>query len=77
VRITVRQEPERLVLTIRDDGKGFDTVRVRGLGLLGMEERVKNLGGTFVVLSGAGLGTKLIVELPLLAIRVQTAVAGT
>jgi signal transduction histidine kinase len=76
VRIAVRQEPERLVLTIRDDGRGFDTARVRGLGLLGMEERVKNLGGTFVVLSGAGLGTKLIVELPLPATRVQTSAVG-
>jgi signal transduction histidine kinase len=67
VRVSVRQGPERLVLTIRDDGKGFDASRVRGLGLLGMEERVKHLGGAFEVLSWPGQGTELSAALPLAA----------
>src|ERR1019366_4588619 len=46
VRIVAQQEPQRLVLSIQDDGRGFDPERTRGLGLLGMEERVANLGGT-------------------------------
>ncbi len=67
VRVSVLQGPERLVLTIRDDGKGFDAARVRGLGLLGMEERVKHLGGAFEVLSWPGQGTELRAALPFAA----------
>ena len=39
--------------------------RVRGLGLLGMEERVRHLGGTFEVDSRPGCGTMLKILLPL------------
>ena len=66
VRIIVRQELERLLLTIEDDGKGFDVHRVRGLGLIGMSERVTHLGGTFEAESQEGRGTQLRFELPLL-----------
>jgi len=51
-------------LTVQDDGSGFDAARVRGLGLLGMEERVHHLGGEFVIDSQPGLGTRLKVNLP-------------
>src|SRR5580658_4437625 len=54
VRIGVRQQKGRIVLSIQDDGKGFDARRVRGLGLVGMEERVHHLGGTFEVRSEPG-----------------------
>jgi signal transduction histidine kinase len=67
VRVSVLQGPERLLLTISDDGRGFDASRVRGLGLLGMEERVKHLGGAFEVLSWPGQGTELRAELPFAA----------
>jgi signal transduction histidine kinase len=65
VRVIVRQEPERLSLTIQDDGKGFDPSRVRGLGLVGMNERVTQLGGVLKVDSHHGRGTCLRVDLPL------------
>jgi signal transduction histidine kinase len=65
VRVVVRQEPERLSLTIQDDGKGFDPSRVRGLGLVGMNERVSQLGGVLKVDSNQGRGTCLRVDLPL------------
>jgi signal transduction histidine kinase len=65
VRVIVRQEPERLSLTIQDDGKGFDPSRVRGLGLVGMNERVTQLGGVLKVDSRHGRGTCLRVDLPL------------
>lgn len=51
-------------LTVQDDGTGFDAERVRGLGLLGMEERVHHLGGAFAVDSHAGRGTLLRIHLP-------------
>jgi signal transduction histidine kinase len=65
VRITVRQEPEKLVLWIQDDGKGFDAQHTRGLGLLGMQERVTHLGGEFDIQSAPGEGAWLSVALPL------------
>jgi signal transduction histidine kinase len=65
VKITVDQEPTRIVLTVEDDGHGFDARRVRGLGLVGMEERVNHLGGAFAVKSAPGSGTRVEVELPL------------
>ena len=43
-------------LAIQDDGKGFDAREERGMGLLGIEERVGYLGGTFPVDSRAGRG---------------------
>ena len=65
VRVVVRQEDSRIVLSVEDDGRGFDARRVRGLGLVGMEERVRHLGGAFHVRSTPGNGTKVNVELPL------------
>ena len=65
VQIWLQQQPGGLQLTIQDDGSGFDAQRVRGLGLLGMEERTRHLGGTFAIDSQAGRGTLLKIRLPL------------
>jgi signal transduction histidine kinase len=65
VRVVVRQEPNHLRVSIEDDGKGFDPSRGRGLGLVGMNERVSQLGGVLKVDSDPGRGTRLRVELPL------------
>jgi signal transduction histidine kinase len=65
VRIRLQREPGRLALTIQDDGQGFDAKQVKGLGLLGIHERVTRLGGTCSVHSERGAGTVLSVELPL------------
>ena len=65
VRVTVRQERDRLLLSVQDDGKGFDTQQERGMGLLGIQERVSHLGGTFAVESEPGQGAVLRIMLPL------------
>jgi signal transduction histidine kinase len=65
VRVTVEEERSKIRLTIQDDGQGFQPESERGMGLLGMEERVTHLGGTFQVDSARGQGTLLSVELPL------------
>jgi len=64
-RVTVRQERNHLRVSIEDDGKGFDPSRVRGLGLVGMNERVSQLGGVLKVDSDPTRGTCLRVDLPL------------
>jgi signal transduction histidine kinase len=64
VRIRVQQEPSRLSLSIQDDGQGFDARQTKGLGLLGIEERVAQLGGKCEIHSAPGSGTILAIELP-------------
>jgi signal transduction histidine kinase len=64
VRIRVEQNSDRLLLVIQDDGQGFDTRQMKGLGLLGIQERVARLGGKCRVHSQPGSGTTLSVELP-------------
>lgn len=64
VRIRVEQQADRLMLIIQDDGQGFDVRQMKGLGLLGIQERVARLGGTCSVHSKPGGGTILSVELP-------------
>lgn len=65
VIVAVNQEERGLVLDIEDDGKGFDIRREKGMGLLGIQERVSHLGGTFTVQSHPGKGARLQVALPL------------
>jgi signal transduction histidine kinase len=62
--VKVRQTAGELELVVQDDGSGFDPKTTRGLGLLGMEERVKQLGGRLEVTSQPGKGTSLRVTLP-------------
>jgi signal transduction histidine kinase len=64
VRIRVEQKPDRLTLVIQDDGQGFDVQQMKGVGLLGIQERVARLGGMSSVHSQLGGGTILSVDLP-------------
>ena len=64
VRIRVQQEPSRLSLSIQDDGQGFDARQTKGLGLLGIEERVARLGGKCEIHTAPGSGTIVAIELP-------------
>lgn len=69
VRVRLSHDAERLALTIQDDGQGFVPEREKGLGLLGIQERVTHLRGTFSVASNLGEGTLIRVELPLVLQR--------
>jgi signal transduction histidine kinase len=57
---------------IEDNGRGFDLTsiqtngdNIRGLGLLGMQERVIQCGGSMEIISNQGLGTKIRILIPL------------
>ncbi len=65
VRIIIRQAKDHLMLSIQDDGHGFQPDLHRGLGLLGMEERVTHLGGSFELDSEPGRGTLIAITVPL------------
>lgn len=64
IQVSVKSAPNSIRVSVQDDGSGFDPVRTRGLGMLGMEERVRHLGGTFDIESQPGRGTLVKVELP-------------
>ena len=53
---------EKVMLSIIDNGQGFDTTRQGqlGVGLLSMQERMKALGGDVLVESTAGKGTRVV-----------------
>jgi len=67
IRITIHGGRDSIAMTIQDNGLGFDPAEAsgRGLGLLGIQERVRELGGRVTVLSQPGRGTLLSAEVPL------------
>ena len=67
VEIRLTQNERVLHLTIEDDGQGFSPEREKGVGLLGMQERVRRLNGSFQVNSEPGHGTTIRVDLPVSA----------
>jgi signal transduction histidine kinase len=64
VRVGLARGERTVRLEISDDGQGFRAARTRGLGLLGMEERVALAGGHLRVESEPGKGTRVLAELP-------------
>jgi signal transduction histidine kinase len=67
VTVDLVDDGSRLTLTIHDDGKGIDPAVVEGpesLGIFGMRERVRLLGGSFRVQGPPGLGTTISVVVP-------------
>jgi signal transduction histidine kinase len=67
-KVVLRMERDRLEVTVRDDGCGFDLSRLRrdeGLGVRSMEERARALGGEFEIQSKPGKGTTLKARVPL------------
>ena len=72
VRVTVTREESRVSVRIQDDGVGFQAPQEKGMGILGMEERVRHLGGSFHIDSKPGQGTGISIQLPLAPEAVQT-----
>ena len=67
VDVSLKAEEGWVIGKISDDGRGFDrnAQKGRGLGLLGMEERVRELGGSVKITSSVGGGTRVEFRLPL------------
>jgi len=66
IQVAVTAEGDRLRVSVSDDGVGLDsTHRRNGLGLRGIDERVRELHGTMRLECEPGRGTRLIVHLPL------------
>jgi two-component system, NarL family, sensor histidine kinase UhpB len=54
----------QLILTVRDDGCGMNFEIPPGFGIRGMQERVKGLGGRYVIESEADRGTCVCITVP-------------
>jgi PAS domain S-box-containing protein len=70
VEVDLKTSGDRLLISVRDNGNGFDpewVVSYAGCtGLVGIRERASSLGGSVIVESAPGAGTRLIATLPLL-----------
>jgi len=70
VSVRIHFEPSNVCLEVCDDGSGFVAGREevgenRHFGIVGMRERVAELGGSFSIVSGPGNGTKVVARIPL------------
>ncbi|MBI4660175.1 MAG: hypothetical protein HY735_15150 [Verrucomicrobia bacterium] len=77
IRIDLNYQPQEVVLRIEDDGKGFTvpaSPRLNGahFGLLGMQERAKQMGAKLSVQSKPGEGTEVLVQVPVSNLRYGT-----
>lgn len=73
VSVSVHRENENLLVTVQDDGIGFNATQEKGMGLLGMEERVTRLNGLFTIQSNAVHGTLISIRIPLPRYQAVTA----
>jgi NarL family two-component system sensor histidine kinase YdfH len=67
VEVNVRLKDKGILLTIQDDGHGFDAsaIPTGHYGILGIKERVSLVNGSFEIYSGNGKGTTLKIQIPL------------
>jgi two-component system sensor histidine kinase DegS len=71
-RVTLTYGKEQLLLSVKDDGLGFDLQEAEDrsregghFGLISMWERAELLGGRFEVISAPGQGTRIVVAVPI------------
>ena len=68
IRVLLAADQSQINLQVRDWGKGFDPSKLNGatdnLGVVGMEERAKLIGGSFKIASKLGEGTVIDVQIP-------------
>jgi signal transduction histidine kinase len=65
--VDLKMPGERLELSVRDRGRGFDLANMpgnEGLGIRSMEERVRLLHGQFEIHSQSGKGTTVTASVP-------------
>lgn len=84
--IRIVREAEELLLEVRDEGKGIPAERqmelmssgTPGVGIRGMRERLRQLGGSLQVSSGGvGCGTRIVAKIPIPLVRTAAAREAT
>jgi two-component system sensor histidine kinase DegS len=69
VRVNVKFEADNVRMQVQDDGNGFDVEEILAMpgvhfGIIGMRERIEDVGGRFEINSSPGKGTQLSMEVP-------------
>lgn len=68
VVIELHRDSDKIRFSIKDDGVGFDLLKLRergqshGLGLMSMQERAEAIGGSCRIESAPCTGTRIVVE---------------
>jgi len=65
--VSLEQSNGQLILTVEDNGKGFEKEKIgskRTLGILGMRERCQMMGGNYEIRSAPGKGTAVVAAVP-------------
>ena len=73
--IELKEESNKLFITISDDGVGFDKTKINtkdGLGISQIDARIQMMKGRFQIESSKNNGTKISVELPVLRRKTLT-----
>ena len=68
IRLVLTADGDEAILSVEDDGRGFDPDAPRGpghFGLANMHDRAATIGGTLQIASRPGSGARIIVRLPL------------
>jgi signal transduction histidine kinase len=77
IGVSIRAREDMIDVSVSDDGVGLDpSRRAGGFGLRGIEERVRELGGTITLLSAAGQGATLSIKLPVVKEQSLARAAG-
>jgi two-component system NarL family sensor kinase len=70
VNVTIQHKLQTLRCSVKDNGIGFDVsslsarIGERGLGMIGIRERLNSLGGSLSLVSTPGHGTELVITIP-------------
>ncbi len=73
--INLVEKNKKLLLSIKDNGKGFDTLKMShkdGLGINQIDARIHMMSGKFIIDSHKGKGTKISIELPVYKKKVSS-----
>ena len=79
VAVSLTLSNREVVLSITDDGDGFDTVNAKhnpGLGVISMQERARIAGGRFSIESRLGAGTRVEIIVPVQETRQEKALSS-
>ena len=64
IEIDLHSNEKDIVLTIRDDGRGFEEIATEGMGMRTMRYRAETIGGSVAVTSAPGAGTTVLCRIP-------------
>lgn len=66
--ISISEDPDHLLITVSDDGKGFDIDQMtNGYGIRNITSRLENIQGKWNIDSAPGKGTRFFMEIPKIA----------